>query len=129
MRNGRSDSTVRSGAHRLGNPHDLVDSNITERGIGNLRWNPEDCHEKRVNQSVDEFGRRSLTPLGNGTSTRVGTIQTSHEADGVAAQVYLVVEGSLGEDSSLAGVEGVADKSRPVLLDETDFEVRSGHHV
>jgi len=57
VRNGRSDSIVRSGAHRLGNPRDLVDSDITERGIDDLGWNSEDCQGKRVSQSVDELGR------------------------------------------------------------------------
>jgi len=75
------------------------------------------------------FGCRSLTPLGNGSSTRVYTVQTSHEADGLAVQVRLVVEGSLGEDGTLARVEGVGDKSRPILLDETDFKVRPRYHV
>jgi len=39
---------VRSGAHRLGNPHDLVDSDITERGIDDLGRNPEDCQGRRI---------------------------------------------------------------------------------
>jgi len=57
VRIGRSGSIVRSGAHRFGDPHDLVDSDITERGIDDLRWNPEDYQGKRVNQSTDELDR------------------------------------------------------------------------
>jgi hypothetical protein len=95
---------------RRGNPHHLVNSDITKRGIDDLRWNPEE-------------------PLGNGRSTRVHTVQTSHEADGLAVQVRLEVEGSLGEDGTLTRAEDVGDESRPVVSDETDFKARPRYHV
>jgi len=117
---------VRSGAHRLGNPRDLVLSDITKRGIDDHRWNPENYQGNTISRSVNGLGCRALTPLSNGSTTRVGTVQTSHETDGLAVQVHLVVEGPLREDGSLTGVEDVGDESRPVFLDETDFEVRSG---
>ena len=55
VRNWRLDPRVRSGADRLGNLHDLVDSDVTKRGIGNLRWNPEDCQGEEVNQPVNAW--------------------------------------------------------------------------
>ena len=72
-----------------------------------------------------DFDCRPLAPLGNGSSSRVLTVQTSHKADGRAVQVRLVVEGTLWEDGSLTRFEEVGYESRAVFLEETDFEVGS----
>ena len=64
MRGGRLDLTEMSGAHRFGDLDDLVNSDITKCDISNVRWESEDCIEKRVIQLVNWLG--SLTTYTSG---------------------------------------------------------------
>lgn len=70
-----------------------------------------------------------LTPLSDGTDTRVLTVQTSNKGGWLAVEVRLVMDGTLMEDGSLTRVEDVGDKSDAIFLDETNFKVQSGYHV
>lgn len=76
-----------------------------------------------------DVDRLRLTSLANGGNTRFLIVQTSHEGDRVAIKVRLVVEGTLREDGSLTGVEGVGDESDTVFENETNFKVGSCQHV
>ena len=56
MRNGRLDLTEMSGAYRVGDAENLVNSNITKCSIGNVRRHPEDCVEERISRLINGLG-------------------------------------------------------------------------
>jgi hypothetical protein len=95
-------------------------ASTTSGGIPKTAWG----RGGSINRQT-ELDRWSLTPLADGSNTRVLIVQTSHESGGFTAEVRLVVEGALREDGSLTGDDGVCDESGAVFLEETNLEARS----
>lgn len=106
----------------MGDTNDLVDSDITKRGVGDFRWDSKNWERRLINrQTRIDLDRLPLTLLSDATNTRVFTVQTSHKGDGIAVKVCLVVKGTLREDGSLTRGEDVGDEPVAIFLDETDF--------
>ena len=69
-----------------------------------------------------------LTSLSDLVGTRVLIVKSSDEDERITSSIDLVVDGTLGEDRSLASGQGVDDEPSAVLLDEPSFH-RSVHKV
>jgi len=46
----------RNGAHRLGDSDNVVNSDITKCGIGDVRWKSKDCVRRKINRSINGSG-------------------------------------------------------------------------
>lgn len=95
---------------RLGDPNGLIKTDITNRGISDIWGNSEE-------------------PLANVSKARVFVVPSSDKGHGVAAGVGLIVEGILGEDESLIGVEGALDESSTIFEEETNLKRITRQHV
>ena len=69
---------------------------------------------------------RILTSLGDLTGTGVLVVKSGDESDRVTSDIDLVMDRTLGENSSLTCTQGIDDKASPVLLDEPSFHVTIG---
>ena len=56
-------------------------------------------------------------------------VKAGDEGDGITAKVRLEVEGVLGVDEALTGLEGLLDESSTVFENEADFDGGSAQHV
>lgn len=87
-----------------GEADNLLDTNISESGSDDIRWETEE----------------SLSDLVN---TRVLIVESGDECEGFTAEVELEMDRSFGEDGSLTLGQRVSDKASTVLLDESDVHL------
>jgi len=112
-----------------GNVNDLLETDVSESSINNIRWETEDCSDQssatiRYNRVPPEL--TSLTDLGG---TRILIIKSSDEEERFTSGVDLVVDRTLGEDRSLTLGHGVKDESGAALFDESGFHGSRVHNV
>jgi len=95
---------------RLGDANGFVNSDVTEGHISDIRGNAEES-------------------LGNGSNTWIFMVEAGHKGSLFASEVRLVVEGVLGVDEPLAGVESILDESSTVFENEAGLNGTSAQHV
>jgi len=87
-----------------GEADNLLNADISESGGDDIGWETEES-------------------LGNLAGTWVLVVKSGDESERLTAGVDLVMDGTLGENGSLALSQGVGDETSSVLLDEPDFHV------
>ena len=83
----------------------------------------------KINQSIWQMSRSPLTPLADGSPTRILVVEASDEGDVVTVEVGLVVEGILGVEECLVGGEDTGDVSSVIFKNEAGLKARARQHV
>jgi len=117
------------GTYTNGNVNNLLETDVSESGIDDVGWETEDCLDQSSATIRCSRVPLELTSLSDLGGTRVLIIKSSDEGERFASSIDLVVDGTLGEERSLALGHSVEDESSTTLFDETGFHRRAIHSV